>query len=122
MRSSTQSTAVIPASLAWSSGPGLRFVAPGCGGRGLSVGERGLRELELGHGLRALELALRGPRRVQVLADAVEVLARVAGREALELGVDAEARADLDRAVAHARVEAVERADRRAAVTSPRKS
>ena len=37
------------------------------------------------------------------------------GREAPELAVDRVARADLDLAVAHAGVEAVERADRRAA-------
>src|SRR5215218_7966155 len=43
-------------------------------------------------------------------------ISRIARGETLELGVDAEARADLDVAVAHARVEAVQRADRRAAV------
>src|SRR3712207_7956349 len=42
-------------------------------------------------------------------------LARVPRREAAQLGVDAVARADLQLAVDHARVEAIERADRRAA-------
>src|SRR5262249_19759680 len=61
------------------------------------------------------ELAHRGARRVEVLADAVQRLARVARREDLELAVDRVARADLDEALLDARVEAVQRAHRRAA-------
>src|SRR5215203_920994 len=48
--------------------------------------------------------------RIEVLPDPVDVLGRVAiRREATELGVDGVARAELDLAVAHAGVEAVER-------------
>ena len=54
-------------------------------------------------------------RRVEDVPDPARVLARVAGADRLELGGDAVARADLDLAAAHARLEAVERANRRAA-------
>src|SRR5581483_4225949 len=59
--------------------------------------------------------------RIQVLADAVERLARITRREALKLGVDRVARADLDQAVAHTRVEAVQRAHRGSAGDHPAK-
>src|SRR4029079_377576 len=79
-----------------------------------ALGRRG--ELESGAGGSGSgEREQRGARGVEVGADAVERLARVARREALELAVDRVARADLDLAVARARVEAVRRADRRPA-------
>ena len=63
-----------------------------------------------------VDLAHRGTRRVEVLADAVERLARDrAARSARSSLLTREARADLTLAVVDARVEAVERADRRAA-------
>src|SRR6185436_683781 len=71
---------------------------------------------QLGHGSGVGELADRGSRGVEVLPDAVERLAGVARGEALELAVDRVARSDLELTVAGARVEAVERADRRTAV------
>src|SRR5215207_5106970 len=102
----------MPASLAWSIGLtrspspgrlGLGCRAVGRGGRGSFMGDL----VHLGRG---------EPARVEILADAVEVLRRIAvGREAAELAVDRVPRADLDLTVVDAGVEAVERADRRAA-------
>src|SRR3954468_14239472 len=57
----------------------------------------------------------RWPRGVEVLPQAVQVVGRVTRGEALELGVDGEAVADLHLAVGHTGVEAVEGTDRRAA-------
>src|SRR3954463_10356693 len=114
VRSSTQSTAVTPspASLSFDvAGPSPFSLGP----LGLGRSGRGSGGVSLAMGLRSWELARRGTRGIEVLADAVQRLAGVARREALQLGVDAEARPDLDVAVAHARVEAVQRADRRAA-------
>src|SRR5204863_6324358 len=63
-----------------------------------------------------VELRRREASGIHVLADAVEVLARIAvAREAPELGVDRVPRPDLDLAVVDPRVEAVERAHRRTA-------
>src|SRR5919197_5049487 len=109
---------VMPASLATSerfTGP---LPCPGRFGAGVSFfGTGGAGNFSLGMARsRSGELAHGGARGVQVLADAVEGLARVAGREALELAVDREARPDLELAAADAGVEAVERADGRAAV------
>src|SRR3712207_9588285 len=99
----------MPASLTWSSG--LRgFSVPGRLGAGFSASGIGGAGSFIGSPLRGREAA-----GVQELADAVEVLARIAvRREALELAVDGVARADLELAVADARVEAVQRAHRRA--------
>src|SRR3954468_9651050 len=57
-----------------------------------------------------------GPRRVEELPESVEVVRRVARREAMELGVHREAVADLHLAPLDARVETVERPDGRPAV------
>src|SRR6185437_9580038 len=71
---------------------------------------------ELGHRLGPRQLPDRGPRRVQVLPDAVQRLGRVARREALELLVDRVARAEPELVAPHLGVEAIEGAHRRAAV------
>src|SRR5439155_16343515 len=112
VRSSTQSAALIPTSLTCSSG-GTFWASPGRGGvvwKRFGVGGRGSLSFIV------LSLRCRESTRIEVLADAVERLAGIAvAREALELGVDRVARPDLDLAVADARVEVVQRADRRAA-------
>src|SRR5439155_669783 len=62
---------------------------------------------------------VRRPRRVQVLADAVQRLGGITGGEAAQLAVHAEARAHLHIFAHHPRVEAVQRAHRRAAHAAP---
>src|SRR6185437_17152423 len=57
----------------------------------------------------------RRPRRVEVFPDPAGELAGVAGADGLQLRGDAVARPDLDLALLHAGLEAVERAHRRAA-------
>src|SRR4051794_35496967 len=107
VRSSTQSTALMPPSLTCSSG--LTFSA--CPGRGGEAWKR----LGTGGAGNLMELFLRRREAagVEVLAQAVQRLARVAvAGEALELRVHGVARADLHEAVALARVEVVERPHR----------
>ena len=117
MRSSTQSTAVMPASLAAVERLGaVGSARRGAAGAGLSaVGSGGVGSLSLASGPRDAsarrDATGRGTGRCRRAARPGS-----RGREALELGVDAEARADLDARRRDARVEAVERAHRRAAV------
>src|SRR4051812_1095231 len=111
VRSTTQSTALMPASLAASTGLN-GSASPGRGVLGLRAAGSG------GAGSFMSVAQLRGGEapRVEVLADPVEVLARIAvAREPLELAVDGGARAHLDLAVADAGVEVVERPHRRTA-------
>src|SRR4051794_11234412 len=94
VRSSIQSTVAIPASFTCSTGL-TRSASPGRLGFGRSAAGRG------GSGsfmvVYLVHLGRGEPARVEVLADAVEVLRGIAiGREAAELAVDRVARADLD--------------------------
>src|SRR3954454_7931248 len=88
------------------------FAPPGRFGVGLEI---------LGGGGRFMwwgavgEASCGGPRRVEVVPQPVEVVRRVTRLEAAQLGVQREAIAELHAAVDDARVEAVERAHRRAA-------
>src|SRR5688572_7480471 len=103
VRSSIQSIVEMPFSAALSFRPGGAPPLSSLGPFGLGRSARGSGGLRLAMaGSGPGDLAHAGARRVDVLADAVERHARVAWREALELGVDAEARADLEVAVAHA--------------------
>src|SRR5437764_3930566 len=111
VRSSIQSTTWTPASTAVSFGACLPVSSPGRLGFGVRIFGRG------GAGRRGMTLVAgegrrREALRVEVLADSVERLGRIARREAPQLGIDRVARTDLDQAVLHAGVEAVERADR----------
>ena len=120
VRSSSQSTTWIPPSAAASSGRHRAAPSsPGRLGSGLrTLGSGGAGSLGIVYGV-ARTAPGRGveARGIQILPDAVQRLARVTRGEALQLGVDRVARADLDQARRRvdAGVEAVQRAHRRAA-------
>src|ERR1035437_4622147 len=103
----------MPACLACSAAPEGTLSSPGRAGGFCSAGGSG--------GAGSWGIGVRGPsgseflgagaRRVEILTDAVERLTRVAGGEAAQLAVDAEARAEFHVAAAPARVEGIGRAD-----------
>src|SRR5439155_17125250 len=117
VRSSTQSTIVMPACLASSIGPSLPSSSPGrAGGAFSAAGSGGAGSFgSLGTARSRLQFPLGRPGWVQVLPDGVQGLGRVARGGAAQLAVEREARADLDVFAHHARVEAVQRPYRRPA-------
>src|SRR5579875_2123882 len=92
--------------MAWAAGPGAEVV------RGASASASGCDLRRLGKvGGGRLDRGVE-PGRIQELADAVERLARVTRREALQLRVHRVARAKVHVSVTHERVEPIKRAHR----------